>query len=618
MSRNLFMHADRLKERILMEAPPSGVYGFLGEKGADGLEYLKTHFQELPISKPTMQGLGSSSYRVMTPIQRASILHSLAGSKLYSGDILGTAVTGSGKTLAFIVPLLEKLYREKWSHMDGLGALVIEPTRELAMQVFEVLKQVGERHSFSAGLIIGGKDVDHEKGRIARMNILVATPGRLLQHLQETADFTTDSLQMVVIDEADRIMDLGFEEGMNSILEYLPSSRQTLLFSATLSNSIQALARLSLKTPELINVLPKHEGDESATPVQLIQHYTEVPLEHKLDLLFSFIKSHLRSKTLVFLSSCKQVRFVYEAFKLLHSGVQLMEIQGSQKQAKRTRVYYDFLAKEHAVLFATDIAARGLDFPSVDWVVQVDCPEDVQSYIHRVGRTARYHSKGQSLLMLLPSEMKFLERLASKKLVLKKVNINSARTVSIKPSLHSFVAESPELKHLAQKFFVTYVRSIFLMPDKEVFKLENLPLDELADSLGLSSHPTVNVVPTAQKKSKLQKFKDKIKEKKLQEKRANEEGQDEDLFALKRVDHDLADIGLEAEVQEFISKRQAKRPTSPERPVLESNPGLEDKTPALAERVKRSREESKAQMKKTRKEKVRKRQKLAALSNLES
>mmetsp|Transcript_6839 Transcript_6839/g.12379 ORF Transcript_6839/g.12379 Transcript_6839/m.12379 type:complete len:613 (-) Transcript_6839:2000-3838(-) len=612
MPRNLFIHADRLKDRILIESPPPGVYGFLGEKSADGVEYLKTHFTELPVSQQTMQGLGTNSFKIMTPIQRASIPHSLAGR-----DVLGTAVTGSGKTLAFVVPLLEKLYREKWSHLDGLGALVIEPTHELAIQVFEVLKQVGARHCFSAGLIMGGKDVEHEKGRISRMNILVATPGRLLHHLQETPDFTTTSLQMLIIDEADRILDLGFEESINKVLEYMPASRQTLLFSATLSRSIQALARLSLKAPEFINVLPKTEGDdESATPVQLVQHYTEVPLDRKLDLLFSFVKSHLRSKTLVFLSSCKQVRFVYEAFRKMHTGVPLMEIQGSQKQAKRTRVYYDFLEKEHAVLFATDIAARGLDFPSIDWVVQVDCPEDVQCYIHRVGRTARYRSKGQSLLMLLPSELKFLESLATKKITLKKIFINSERTVSIKPALHSLVAESPELKHLAQKYFMTYIKSVFLMPDKEIFQLDQLPIAEFADSLGLSSHPTVNIVPVAQKKSKLQKLKDKINEKKLKDQREQEE---EDFLALKRADHDLTEIGLEEDVEEFISKRQAKKGETSDRPALVSNPGLEDRTQILAEKVKQSKQEAKALLKQQKKEKRRKRRKLEeALSNQES
>ena len=364
----------------------------------------------------------------MTPIQRGSIPHILAGR-----DVLGSALTGSGKSLAFLVPILENLYREKWSKYDGLGCLIIIPTRELGMQLFETLNKVGKYHSFSAGLVIGGKDISIEKKNIKEMNILIATPGRLLQHLRETPELYFDNLKMLVIDEADRILELGFAEAINAILEYLPNTRQTLLFSATLSKSIQSLSRLSLKSYEYINVLPNKE--DIATKKKLAQYYSEVDLYNKFNYLFSFIKSHLKSKTIVFLSSCKQVRFVYESFKILHPGVTVMEIHGKQKQTKRTAIYYTFLEKTEAVLFCTDVAARGLDFPNIHWVVQVDCPEDVESYIHRVGRTARYKSGGNGILMLLPSELKFLELLEKKNIVLKKIVPNPNKTFNITSEL---------------------------------------------------------------------------------------------------------------------------------------------------------------------------------------
>merc|ERR1712226_779660 len=164
-------------------------------------------------------------------------------------DVLGAAKTGSGKTLAFLIPLIEKLYTLKWNPMDGLGALVITPTRELAYQIFEVLKKVGKYHDFSAGLVIGGKHIKDESERIGQTNIVICTPGRLLQHMDETAVFHADNLQMLVLDEADRILDLGFQQSMNAIIENLPSQRQTLLFSATQTKSVKDLARLSLKDP---------------------------------------------------------------------------------------------------------------------------------------------------------------------------------------------------------------------------------------------------------------------------------------------------------------------------------------------------------------------------------
>ena len=448
----------------------------------------------------------------MTPIQRGSIPHILAGR-----DVLGSALTGSGKSLAFLVPILENLYREKWSKYDGLGCLIIIPTRELGMQLFETLNKVGKYHSFSAGLVIGGKDISIEKKNIKEMNILIATPGRLLQHLRETPELYFDNLKMLVIDEADRILELGFAEAINAILEYLPNTRQTLLFSATLSKSIQSLSRLSLKSYEYINVLPNKE--DIATKKKLAQYYSEVDLYNKFNYLFSFIKSHLKSKTIVFLSSCKQVRFVYESFKILHPGVTVMEIHGKQKQTKRTAIYYTFLEKTEAVLFCTDVAARGLDFPNIHWVVQVDCPEDVESYIHRVGRTARYKSGGNGILMLLPSELKFLELLEKKNIVLKKIVPNPNKTFNITSELQGIVAENSDIKHLAERAFVSYVRSIFLMPNKEIFDVNGLPLKEFAEAIGLASIPEISISQVqTHTMTKLEKLKQKIKEKKLAKK----------------------------------------------------------------------------------------------------
>jgi ATP-dependent RNA helicase DDX10/DBP4 len=171
---------------------------------------------------------------------------------------------------------------------------------------------------------------------------------------------------ILVLDEADRILDLGFKQQLDDIITYLPSTRQTLLFSATQTKSIKDLARLSLTRPEYIAV---HADHQESTPTQLKQNYIVCPLHKKLDTLFSFLKSHLKSKLIVFLSSCAQVRFVFECFRGMQPGIPLTALHGKVKQEKRTLIYMDFLRKKHACLFATDIAARGLDFPDVDWVV---------------------------------------------------------------------------------------------------------------------------------------------------------------------------------------------------------------------------------------------------------
>ncbi|KAK3955843.1 P-loop containing nucleoside triphosphate hydrolase protein [Pseudoneurospora amorphoporcata] len=442
------------------------------------------NFTDLPLCEPTASGLRASHFEVMTDVQKAAIPLALKGQ-----DILGAARTGSGKTLAFLVPVLEKLYRARWTELDGLGALIISPTRELAVQIFEVLRKIGRNHSFSAGLVIGGKSLKEEAERLSRMNILVCTPGRMLQHLDQTAGFDVDNLQILVLDEADRIMDMGFQQAVDALVEHLPKSRQTLLFSATQSKRVSDLARLSLKDPEYVSV---HEAAASATPVNLQQHYIVTPLPEKLDTLWGFLRTNLKSKIIVFLSSGKQVRFVYESFKRMQPGIPLLHLHGRQKQIARLEITNRFTSAKYSCLFATDVVARGVDFPAVDWVIQADCPEDADTYIHRVGRTARYESKGRAVLFLDPSEEEgFVKRLEQKKVHVAKVHVKENKKKSIKHELQSQNFQSPDLKYLGQKAFVSYVRSIYLQKDKEVFKFDKLDLDGFASSLGLPGTPQI-------------------------------------------------------------------------------------------------------------------------------
>lgn len=417
-------------------------------------------------------------------MQRAAIPLALKGR-----DILGAAKTGSGKTLAFLVPVLEKLYHAKWTEYDGLGALIISPTRELAVQIFEVLRKIGRNHYFSAGLVIGGKSLKEEAERLGRMNILVCTPGRMLQHLDQTANFDVNNLQILVLDEADRIMDMGFQSAVDALVEHLPTTRQTLLFSATQSKRVSDLARLSLKDPEYVSA---HEAAVSATPTNLQQSYIVTPLAEKLDTLWGFLRTNLKSKIIVFFSSGKQVRFVFESFKRMQPGIPLLHLHGRQKQVARMEITSRFSSAKYGCLFATDVVARGVDFPAVDWVVQADCPEDAETYIHRVGRTARYESKGRAVLFLEPSEeVGFLKRLEQKKVPLQKVNVRENKKKSIKNELQSYNFQSPDLKYLGQKAFISYTRSIYLQKDKEVFNFKQLDLDGYAESLGLAGTPQI-------------------------------------------------------------------------------------------------------------------------------
>ncbi|KAF5006270.1 hypothetical protein FDECE_7336 [Fusarium decemcellulare] len=442
------------------------------------------NFSHLPLSVPTASGLEASHFQVLTDVQAQAVPLALKGN-----DVLGAAKTGSGKTLAFLIPVLEKLYRAQWTEYDGLGALILSPTRELAVQIFEVLRKVGRNHVFSAGLVIGGKSLKEEAERLDRMNILVCTPGRMLQHLDQTAGFDANNLQILVLDEADRIMDMGFQSAVDALVEHLPKSRQTLMFSATQSKKVSDLARLSLKDPEYVSV---HEAATSATPTNLQQHFIVTPLTEKLDTLYGFIKANLKSKIIVFLSSGKQVRFVYESFRHLQPGIPLLHLHGRQKQIARLEITSRFTSAKHSCLFATDVVARGIDFPAVDWVIQADCPEDVDTYIHRVGRTARYQSNGRAVLFLDPSEEPgMLKKLEQKKIPIQKVNVKEKKKKNIKDHLQSMCFQNPDLKYLGQKAFISYTRSVHLQKDKEVFKFDELDLDGFAASLGLPGTPQV-------------------------------------------------------------------------------------------------------------------------------
>lgn len=456
-----------------------------------------TKFTDLPLSQKTLKGLAENDFIELTDIQRQSI-----GLALRGNDILGAAKTGSGKTLAFLIPVLEALYCKQWTRLDGVGALVITPTRELAYQIYETLRKIGHYHDISAGLIIGGKDLRFERKRMDQCNIIICTPGRLLQHMDENPLFDCVNMQILVLDEADRCLDMGFEETMNSIIENLPPKRQTLLFSATQTKSVRDLARLSLKDPMYISV---HEHATHTTPEGLQQSYIVCELEDKMAMIWSFVKNHLKHKVIVFFSSCKQVKYTYEAFCRLRPGISLLALYGTLHQLRRMEIYEAFCKKQHAVLFATDIAARGLDFPAVNWVVQMDCPEDVNAYIHRAGRTARFQRGGESLLVLLPSEENIVDKLRERKIPINMIQINPNKLHSPQRKLEALLARDVSLKETAQRAFVAYVKSIFLMKDKEVFNVHALNTDAYARSLGLAIPPRIRFLQRMQKQRSAKK-----------------------------------------------------------------------------------------------------------------
>lgn len=466
-----------------------------------------TSFTDLPLSKKTLKGLNKSNYTQPTAIQKDAIGYALQGK-----DVLGAAITGSGKTLAFLIPVLENLYQKKWSRPDGVGAIIITPTRELAYQIFETLKKIGAAHDFSAGLIIGGKNLKFEKSRMDQCNIVICTPGRLLHHMDQNQVFNCSTMQILVLDEADRCLDMGFEQAMNAIIEHLPPERQTFLYSATQTRSVKDLARLSLSDP--VFVAPQEAA--FSTPDALAQNYVVVNLEDKITMLWSFIKTHMKQKCIVFLSSCKQVKYVNEMFCKLRPGSSLLALYGTLHQDRRMAIYNEFCRKSNVVLFATDVASRGLDFPEVNWVVQLDCPEDATAYIHRAGRTARNKKHGENLLVLLPSEEEcMVAELQQRKIPINKIAIDPRRLFSPRAKMEGFLAQNRELKESAQRAFVAYIKSVVLMKNKKIFNVNALDTDAFALSLGLV------VVPRIRFLQRMKKHQDKNRKNQIGENEVN-------------------------------------------------------------------------------------------------
>ncbi|CEF65962.1 Probable ATP-dependent RNA helicase DDX10 [Strongyloides ratti] len=447
------------------------------------LEY--STFSQFPMSKKTLEGLEEGGFINPTDIQRQSLGYSLTGK-----DIVGAAKTGSGKTLAFIIPILECLWKNRWSKTDGLGALILTPTRELGMQIFKVLNAAGKKHDFSVALLIGGTDVNYEKKRLGSMNILIATPGRLLQHMDENIYFQTDQLQVLVIDEADRMMDLGFKNQMTAIIENIPKDRQTMLFSATQTTDTQQLIQFSLKDPVYVRV---HDNAKFVTPDNLIQKYCMYEEEEKYNFLWSFIHSHREKKILVFVTCCKQARFYVESLKILRIGLPILGLYGTMNQNKRTHVFQNFdRINKGAVLICTDIASRGLDFANIDWVLQLDCPSEISDYIHRVGRTARNGKKGEALLVLTKSQVKStLVQLKARNIPISKMIFDPEKIIDMRRKLQVAIVQEKELKDFAQKSFVSYLKAIYSMKDKTIFDVTSINFKALSESYGLVTQPRV-------------------------------------------------------------------------------------------------------------------------------
>ncbi|KAI6178734.1 RNA helicase [Aphelenchoides besseyi] len=428
------------------------------------------------VTDRTLKKLDAMGYKFMTEIQERSI------QPLLEVHVLGAAKTGSGKTLAFLIPAIELLLKLNWKQHNGTGVIIISPTRELSMQTYGVVSELLEVHTqLTHGLIMGGANRQAEAQRLLRgVAVIVATPGRLLDHMQNTEGFVFKNMKCLVIDEADRILDIGFEIEMQQILRRLPKKRQSMLFSATQTPKVDELVKQALHSnPVRIGVESK-ESDE-ATVEGLEQGYVACPSEKRFLLLFTFLKKNRNKKVMVFFSSCASVKYHQELLNYI--DVPVMSIHGKQKQQKRTCTFFSFCQAKSGILLCTDVAARGLDIPQVDWIVQYDPPDEPREYIHRVGRTARGETgTGHALLILRPEELGFLRFLKAARVTLNEYEFSWNKIPNIQPQLEKIISQNYYLNKSAKEGYKAYVRAYDSHALKQIFDVNTLDLVQVAKS----------------------------------------------------------------------------------------------------------------------------------------
>ncbi|XXM71554.1 DEAD/DEAH box helicase [Lysinibacillus sphaericus] len=351
-----------------------------------------TKFSDLNLSASTLKSIKRMGFEEATPIQASTIPAGLEGK-----DIIGQAQTGTGKTTAFGIPMIEKIDMKN----PNVQALVIAPTRELAIQVSEELYRIGSDKRARVLSVYGGQDIQRQiRAMKKNPHIIVGTPGRLLDHIKRRT-LKLDNVETLVLDEADEMLNMGFIDDIESILETVPSTRQTLLFSATMPDPIRRIAERFMTEPELIKVKSKE-----VTVSNIEQYFTKVTEKEKFDVLSRLIDVQSPELAIVFGRTKRRVDELSRALSI--RGYLAEGIHGDLSQARRMTVLKKFKEGRIDILIATDVAARGLDISGVTHVYNFDIPQDPESYVHRIGRTGRAGKKGMSITFVTPREMGYL------------------------------------------------------------------------------------------------------------------------------------------------------------------------------------------------------------------
>lgn len=422
------------------------------EKSASGKSDANVTFQSMKLSRPILRGLAAVGFSQPTPIQSKTIPIALAGK-----DVVGGAVTGSGKTAAFLVPILERLFYAP-RKIPTSRVVILMPTRELAIQCHAVATKLAGYTDIKFSLLVGGLSLKIQEAELRlRPDVIIATPGRFIDHMTNSASFTVDSVEILVLDEADRMLEDGFANEVNEVLTTLPNSRQTMLFSATMSSTVDKLIRVGLNRP--VRLLVDGQKQTVGTLVQEFVRLRPGREGKKMGYLLHLCHKIYTEKVIVFFRQKKEAHRARVIFGL--EGLKAAELHGSLSQEQRIASVEAFRDGKASFLLATDLASRGLDIKGVETVINYEAPQSLEIYLHRVGRTARAGRTGRACTLAAEPDRKVVKaavkaartqnaKIASRIIEVKDADEMQAKVDAYADEIEEILKEEKEDKLLSQ------------------------------------------------------------------------------------------------------------------------------------------------------------------------
>lgn len=546
---------------------------------------MKFHEFKPPLCAAILEEVDAMGFTFMTPVQAATLPLFLSNK-----DVCVDACTGSGKTLAFVLPIVQLLHtrladgsiKAPKTGVTKLVSMIISPTRELARQIYECACAFFARAlpNVQVLLFVGGTSVDEDlrtiRNAAGKCSVVIGTPGRTEDLMNRCVGSTVESreFEILILDEADTLLDMGFEVSINKILGHLPKQRRTGLFSATQTQEVKALARAGLRNPATISV--QVANSSQITPSTLHNFYSLVGHDQRLSALCHFLKDKQDKKAIVFFSTCSAVDFFGKVLEKLYDqqkdAFPVISLHGKMPQKKRTKHYETFVGMESGLLVCTDVVARGIDLPDVDWIVQYDPPQDPNFFVHRVGRTARAGRSGSALSFLSSNEDAYVNFLKIRKVPCEEMPLPLDEIEDVLPRVKEWILEDRDLLEKGTNAFISFVRSYKEHQCQFIFRFKELDLGAVARGFVLMQLPKINELRNVRinfQKAAIKtieiKFKDKTREKERQKKlveiakeKEQQEKKDADMRDKKRK-RKLEDEELEGKAKQGPRRREKKK-----------------------------------------------------------